>query len=374
MCTKLKGLVYSSVETNHYTSQRREGIIMATIRDIAKAAKVSPTTVSRVLNHDPSINVNTETRLRIFQIADELEYVPLKLRKDNSSDLPDSKRRLNFAIADWYAESNLAEDPYYLYLLTAVEKACSENDINSFRLINIDGVYKTTVNFEPDGLIAIGKFTLADVEILKQFSSNIVFLDSSPDDEVYDSVLVNTKLGTQQAMQHLFDLGHRRIGFFGGNVVGDRRDKSIDDRKIAYVNFMKANGLYDESLIFEGSHISFSEGNRLAHEMLRTLHDLPTALFVANDTMAIGVMGVLANSGILIPEHISLIGFNNIAGIKHLSPPLTSINIPMNKIAECAVNTLKNNQSGEKTIPYKVYIPTSLKLRNSTAPVSENSI
>jgi LacI family transcriptional regulator len=343
----------------------KEYVDMATIKDIANAAGVSPTTVSRVLNHDPTLSVSVETKIRIFDVAEELEYT-----KKGQPTQP--IERLNLAIIDWYNGTELVEDPYYLYLMTAVEKYCAAQNINTFKLVYMDGAYVGAVDLKIDGIIAIGRFPKDEVEQIASINNNIVFLDSSPDDEKYDSILVNTELGTNQALRHLFELGHRKIAFIGGQTVGNNRELTLDARKSTYIDFMKKHDLYDPELIYEGTKLSYSESCRLTQELLAKLGSLPTAVIAANDTMATAVLITLQSSGIRVPEDISLIGFNNLASIKYLTPPLTTINIPLNVIAETAVETLKSNYTNKIIIPKKVYISTQLIEGKSCCPVNEN--
>lgn len=333
---------------------------MATIKDIAKIAGVSPATVSRVLNHDPNISVNIETKLRIFDVAEELEYVKKKNGTCSSED------RLNLAIVDWYTEADLIEDPYYLYLMTSVEKYCTENNINTFKLINMNGAYVSSVDLKADGIIAIGRFPKNEIDQLTEITPYIIFLDSAPDDTKFDSITVNTRLGTTQALEYLVDLGHKEIAFVGGEVVGNNREKTIDMRKEAYIDFMKAQKIYNPKLIFEGSRLSYGEGYRLTNEILQS--ELPTAIIAANDTVATAVLNTLNANGIKIPEDISIIGCNDLASVKYLCPPLTTINIPIEFIAEIAVNNLKCNIERKVIIPKKVYISTQLIIRESCCP------
>ena len=334
---------------------------MATIKDIAKAANVSPATVSRVLNHDPVLSVGVETRIRILDIAEELEYITLKERKNSQKPL---SSRLNIAIVDWYTEEELANDPYYLYLMTAVEKQCVARDFNAYRIVNVNGNYSTGVNKPPSGLIAIGKFSLEDVAILENFSKNIVFVDSSPCPEKYDSVTVNAELGTKQAIEFLYNNGHKKIGFIGGDVVGDNREPAVDTRLTAYRKYMNFYNIYDDSLEYIGKCLNFEQGILMAQKMLDS-KNIPTAIFVANDTMAVGVMNVLKSANVKIPQDISIIGFNNLATSKHLSPALSSVNVPLDKLAKCGVDVLYDNYYKYKDIPYKILVPTNLKIRKS---------
>lgn len=331
---------------------------MATIKDIAKLANVSQATVSRVLNHDPNLRVNNETKLRIFNAAEELEYT----KKGNLSSV--SNNQMNIAIVDWYSESDLIEDPYYLYLMTVVEKYCTEMNYNTFKILNINGKYTNSVDLSPDGMIAIGRFPLSEIEQLQSFTDNIVFLDSSPDDGKYDSILPNSSLGTKQALEYLYELGHTKIAYVGGEVVNDLRMKGRDEREDYYRLFMKLNNIYEEDFIFIGTKLSFSEGSRLTQKMLAGELQ-PTAILCGNDTVATAVLNTIETAGKRVPEDYSIIGFNDLPNVRHLNPPLTTVRIPIADIAEIAVNIIAFNRKRKFKSPQKIHVATSLQIRNS---------
>jgi LacI family transcriptional regulator len=334
---------------------------MATIKDISRLSGVSPAAVSRILNHDSSLSVSDETKIRVLAAAEELEYVTIKERKKNTV----KEKRLTVAIVEWYSESALIEDPYYLYLEKMVEKKLAQEDIDTFKIVNIDGIYTSTVNSPIDGLIAIGRFSPDQVTQLTGFSPFIVFLDSSPDPSLYDSLLINTEQGIRLAMKHLFELGHTKIGFVGGHVIDDNGGEGFDLRKKAYYAFMKENNLFSPSLIYEGERLSYEQGRILTRRILNE-QDRPTALVVANDTMATGVLSLLQEAGLSIPADMSLVGFNDLPSVKFLDPPLTSVQIPMQIIAQTAVDVIRQRIAGDYPVPLKIFLPTTLKVRKST--------
>jgi len=337
---------------------------MATIKEIAQRAGVSTSTVSRILNHDQTLRVSDETKLRVLSVAEEFDYVSMQERKNKNT----KNRRLNIAIVDWYVATSLIEDPYYLYLMTTVEKLLAQEHINSYKLVKVDGSYISTVNQKPDGIIAIGRFGSDDVKKLGLISENIVFIDSSPKADQYDSILINTELGSYQALEYLWSLGHRKIGFIGGTVISDiGEDLTItveDHRKSAYISFMKKRGLFDPSLIFEGEKLSYQEGMRQCQKMILS-PELPTAVVVANDTMASGVLTRLSDEHIEVPSHISVIGFNDLPSDKFLNPPLSSVKIEMPHVAWATLAILKDRINKKFLFPVKLYIPTSLSLKKS---------
>jgi LacI family transcriptional regulator len=344
---------------------------MATINDIAKVAGVSPGTVSRVLNHDNTLSVAVETKLRIISIAEELSYVPPKERKRRKLNL---SPRYNIAIVDWYDSAALAEDPYYFHLMTTFEKYFAKHQINSFKLVDMDGEYVSTVDSVPDGIIAIGRFNEEQVKKLESISKNIIFIDSCPDAAKFDSILINTQLGTTQALNYLIESGHKDIAFIGGKVITeigmDFAVDSVDMRLATFISYLKHKGLYKEEYIFVGNKLSYAEGTSLCNDLLKS-EKLPTAVFCANDSVATAVMTTLQERNFRVPEDMSVIGFNDISTAKYLKPALTTIKIPLLAIAQTCLDLLKNQMERSISFPRLIYIPTSIIIRDSVKDLNE---
>ena len=339
---------------------------MATIKDIAEKAKVSPTTVSRILNHDTSLNVSDKTKLRVLSVAEELEYTILRERKQKTTK---KVQRKTIALVDWYSDSALIEDPYYLYLMTSVEKQLSRNNIDTFKFLFMEGKYVPSMNFSIDGLIAIGRFTQEQIDDFTNYTTNIVFIDSTPDPSRFSSVTADAWIGTLQALEHLYSLGHREIAYIGGSIFDDSGKKGIDTRQKIYSTFMEGKSIGTENLMYNGANLSFAEGFSLAGELLKSPH-MPSAVFCANDTMTTGVITKFKEAGIKIPEDISIVGFNDLPSVKYMDPPLTTVKIPIEDIAIASSELLDSIISGGgKRLPMKISIPTSLKIRKSTSEV-----
>lgn len=333
---------------------------MTTIKDIATKAGVSQATVSRVLNHDTTLSVSPETKVRIFKIAEELDYVTMRERKKNQTK---ESARLNIGILDWYSENELLDDPYYLYLMTTIEKECALANIGTFKISKINEKYQVMVdNF--DGIIAIGKFSNEEIEELSTYTKNIVFVDSSPQEKIYDSVTINFRLGITEAIQYLIELGHTEIGFVGGSVVGDHKEQTIDNRKKEFMEIMENYSLLSPEYIYIGSRISHLEGYNVFSQLLKEKKK-PTAFLIANDTMATGALRALHEARINVPNDISIIGFNDLVTSKFLIPPLTTIRVHLNFMALTAIDLLKERIYQERVIPKKVLVPSELIIRKS---------
>lgn len=338
---------------------------MATIKDIAAVAGVSQSTVCRVLKHDPNIRVSLETKLRILNIAEEMEYTSKKAQQQSITD-----RKLTLGIVEGYTKRELAEDPYYLYLINTVEKYCISQDINTVKFIKSKDFYKCTTDTSVDGLLAFGRFSEQTLENLIQITDNIVFIDSTPDESRFCSVMANVSQGATLVMKYLYQLGHRRIAFIGDVIATeDAPPKNRDARYDAYYSFMKENEIYDRHLIYAGEHFSYAEGCRIAQEIIDSSEPLPTAVFVANDSMALAVQATFQNHGLHIPEDISLIGFNDIPSAKYQEPALTTVHISINSMTECALNLIKKNAEIPANYPLTVYVSTRLVERESCSAI-----
>jgi LacI family transcriptional regulator len=334
------------------------GEVVATIKEVAEKAEVSIATVSRVLNFDETLNVSVETRKRIFEIAEQLQYITISQRKNKG-------KKLNIGITQWYTETEELKDPYFLSIRIAAEKKCSREGINFRNVILEDMPY---VSGEIEGLIAIGKFGVQDIKRLSKGAKPIVFVDSSPDEMKYDSVVTDYKNGAQAALEHLYQLGHRVIGYIGGTeYINDKKDVIKDYREEAYKDFMKERGLFSEALISKGSFAP-EDGYRLMKEALQK-EDKPTAFFIASDPMAIGAYKAVTEKGLCIGSDLSIIGFDDIYTSKFLTPALTTVKVYTEFMGETAAETLIERLKTERKISKKILIPTKLILRESCGKI-----
>lgn len=215
-----------------------------------------------------------------------------------------------------------------------------------------------------DGIIAIGKFTEAEINDISSKVSNIVFLDSSPNDEIYDAVKINFNLGIKQALNYFISHGHKEIGFIGEKyTLGDLKTPVLDDRLRYFLDYMNdkkilnSHYLIDSSMNSKGGYESI---NKFIHENKK----IPTAFLIANDSIATGVIRGLQENGFNIPGDISIIAFNDTIMSQYTNPPLTSIRVHVEELAEVAVSLMiekLNNRNYSKLVT----LPTKLIERES---------
>jgi len=333
---------------------------MVTIKDIANSAKVSIATVSRVLNFDDTLNVTDTTKQRIFQVAEELNYV-----KKNDKNIKKSTYKL--AIANWYTEKEEVLDPYYLSIRMAIEKKCESENIEVVKL----SPFFTIGIKEVDGIIAIGKFGYKELEKLKTVSDNIVFVDSSPESDIYDSVVCDLKYATINILNYLEKLGHKNIGFISGiEYINEGKDIFVDRRERTYKEEMRIRGIDYKANLYIGKFTPQS-GYELMKKALEDKNNI-TAYIVANDSMAIGAYRAISEAGLKIPEDISIISYNDNITSQFIVPPLTTVKIHMEFMGETAVDLIIEKLKDEREIAKKIVIPTKLIKRESCTWVNLN--
>lgn len=332
--------------------------VMATLKDISKIAEVSPATVSRVLNNDARLSVADETRARIFEVAEELGYKTLKQRNSQPN------KRLKIGLIHWYSKREELIDPYYISITRGIEKECFEKKIEKITMFKNGDKYTTIEPNDLDGVIAIGKFSNTDVEDLSEYAPKIVFVDSSPNYKNYDCVVIDFRRAVSEVLEHLLSQGHHKIGFIGGReYVGKDREPIEDERETTYCEIMKGKERYDSQHVYIGNFTA-EDGYRLMKIAIQR-KELPTAFFIASDSMAIGAIQALYESNIHIPRDISIIGFNDIPTSKFLVPPLSTVKIYTEFMGVTAVALLLERMIENREISKKVIIPSELIIRES---------
>ncbi len=331
---------------------------MATLKDIAKLAGVSLATVSRVLNHDAGLNVSDDTRKKIFRVAEELGYQTMRQRSKNLS------KRIGIGVIHWYSQKDELGDPYYLSVAKGIENECFNKKIEFSAIFKDGEKYATGELDDLDGFIAIGKFSEEDILGFSKFSRNIVFIDSSPNDKVYDSVVVDIRRATLEVLEHMVNNGHSRIGFIGGReYVGKHKEPLEDERERTYRDFIIDKGIYDERNIYIGA-FTMEAGYSLMKKAIEK-GELPSVFFVASDSMAMGVIQALYESGIKVPYDVSIVSFNDINTSKYLIPPLSTVRVHTEFMGVTAVGLLLERIKESREIAKKVILPTELIIRES---------
>ncbi|NLQ67012.1 LacI family DNA-binding transcriptional regulator [Streptococcus mutans] len=333
-------------------------MIMATLKDIAKLAKVSQATVSRVLNKDETLSVSQKTKHRILTVADELGYQK-HLKTTNSPQV-----RQKIAIVQWYSQQEELNDLYYYSIRIGIEKRAQELDYDIVRYFDND---ISKVSADVVGLIAIGKFSTYQIAELKKLSDKLIFVDSDTLNAGYPCVMTDFDNAVVKVLDYFLDHGLTKIGMIAGEEkTTDGRELLIDQRFRTFRNYAYEQNIYNPNYIFIGD-FSAQTGYHLMKKAIKELKEnLPQAFFIANDSLAIGVLRALQEANIPVPNRVSLISFNDTALTKQVFPALSSITVFTKEMGRTAVDILNRQILNPDIIPSMTRLATQLTLRESS--------
>ena len=335
-----------------------------TIKDVAKVANVSITTVSRVSNGSKGVSV--KTRRRVLNTIKELGYSPSAMASGLKTSLSKS---IGIAVPDTIGD-------FYGEVINGIESAATENEYNLIISLNHHIVKEelSAVNFfkakKVDGAILVTTSGDDDyIHFLIEEGYNIVLLDRDPHSLKVDTVKIDNFRGGYIATEYLLNLGHSNILFIEGVSY-------IDSSKERFNGYKKA--LKDKKIKFNPDFILngdfLVDSGYLSVKKYLEEHGLNfTAIFAANDQMAIGAIKALNDKGIVIPNEVSVVGFDDSYISPYVIPSLTTIKQRREEMGRIATELLLDRISYRDTkgkTPRQIIIPVELIERKSAIPIS----
>ncbi|WP_312093944.1 LacI family DNA-binding transcriptional regulator [Niallia sp.] len=332
---------------------------MATIKEIADKSNVSASTVSRVLNNDHTLTVQAETRERILRVAKELGYETILERRLKQRQL--SSKHVGIILTQSLDEE--ISDPYFLSIRQGIEMELASNGINTvtFRLHETEG---NQMIEGLDGLIVVGRVKETALKAISQVE-NVVYINHSPNEDLYDSVGINFERATEKALKHLLTSGYKRIGYIGGKEMEHLKNQKLiseDKRLTTFERFMKKQNLFDEDAVFIGEY-TMAQGYKLMQKAIQ-VSKLPEAFFIGSDPMAIGALRALQEANLNVPSDVAIISFDDIEAAKFASTPLTTIRVHTREMGRTGVKLLLDRLNGRE-LPLTITLPTELVIRES---------
>lgn len=342
---------------------------MATLRELAERTGYSAATISRILSGDPALSVSMEARRKVLEEAGRLNYTATRSRRGRAP-----KGVLRVGIAEMLTPAQQLEDPFYLYLSGFVRQGCLDRKYTAVPLESRGEGFLTPEGEALDGIIAIGKFRSGQIAALESICPQIVFLNSSPLESRFDSVVLNFSLGISMALEHLVELGHRSVGFIGPEwKLDDLGRRAPEVRRQLFAQQIAARGLDCRGWLVD-CPMETEAAARAVGERLSGGGSRPTALLAANEETAIGVIRALRLAGLDAPKDLSVVSFNDTPRSALVEPPLTSVSAHVEEMARTALRLLRERvalpgREPERTVPLKVVVSSSLTVRSSTGPV-----
>jgi LacI family transcriptional regulator len=331
---------------------------MATIRDVAHLAGVTPTTVSHVINSTRFVSENTAQR--VLTAIKELNYQPNKIAR--------SLRRKTTQTVGLVVPDN--NNPFFAEVARGIEDMSFSRGY-SVILCNSDSDLDKELSYievllerQVDGIALVSAgLDSGQMNDLQERGKPLVVVDRDIAGIEIDCVLTDNRRGGYEAVRHLLNLGHRRIGC----VSGPSRLTPSAERVSGYEQALTEDGLQnDEGLMVRGDFQA--AGGYRAIEGLLSLSEPPTAAFVCNDMMAIGAIARAVELGVRVPRDLSIVGFDDIALASYNNPKLTTVAQPKYQMGTVAAEMLLSRMSNGESPMQKRVLSSELIIRHSTAP------
>jgi LacI family transcriptional regulator len=333
------------------------------MRDIAEAAGVHVTTVSRVLSPERRGLVNEETARRIEALANDLGYSPNRLAQGLKT-----RRSMSIGVI-----VNDITNPVFPYVVKGIEDQLGRGDYTAL-VANADGdvdrerkALEALKRQQVDGLIMTTalRFDPLVNEVVQQGTPLVLAVRDTERADVA-TVTPDERLGTRLAVEHLWGLGHRRIACISGPTTVS----TGATRLAAFMEAAKSFGLdADPSLVVEAQAFTIAEGERVMADLLDG-EPAFSAVLAGNDMLAIGCIATIGRAGLRCPDDISVIGFNDMPMADRFSPPLTTLRIPYYEMGLLAADLMMEQLS--ERAPRQITVTENLIVRGSTAPFSRS--
>lgn len=326
------------------------------LEHVAKRAKVSTATVSRVLNN--ANVVKNSTRVRVMKAIEELKYYP----NLHARHLAGGKSRTVGVIL-----SNM-ENPFFFDIYKTVESRArasgyevvvANTDYSSEQLV---ASIRMMIGRRVAGLAAIiSEMEPALIDELNDSGIPVVFYDVGAPRRNITNIRVDYRRGIDKVVDYLHGMGHKRLGFIGHHsILGplNERQKSVMDAASRFPSLQVQAAADSDTL----------EGGRQATRALLSTGFAPTALICVNDLMAVGALRELRDQGLRVPQDISVTGFDNVKLSEFCSPALTTVHIPRDRIGEIICQRLLSDPDKADAGEHDVVIDPEFVVRDSTGP------
>ena len=335
--------------------------------DVARRAGVSRTTVSFVLNNVEGMQISEQTKLRVFQAAHDLGYVP-----DAAAQALASGRTKTIGLLLARHPRVIASDMYLTQIMDILVREISRHGMRLLLEVvedfeNRESYLKLVRSNSIDGILYSGpRIDDTALGYLVEHNVPTVLMGAIPGSSYY-FVDVDNRAAAKQAVLHLVGLGHRRIACItNANAIY----AAPNDRLQGYQDALIETGIdFDPTLVRHGDFDP--ESGYLQMNSLLDLAIRPTAVFVASDVVAFGAMAAIRERGLQIPNDIALVGFDDIPFSRYIEPSLTTIHLPIPELARCASDMLIGLIRDEQPVNPQVLLSANLIVRKSCGAVQE---
>lgn len=334
---------------------RKVGKKLANIQEVAKQARVSVATVSRVLNGQNT--VSEKTRKKVEEAIKKLNYEPSMLGRN----LRNSESRLFLILIPSIS------NPFYLEIIKGIEAVAISQNYNILLCETDSNPERENIYFDlvrkkmADGIISMDP--TVNIETLKNLSENHAIIQCSEYEEGsgIPYVTIDNEDASYRAVKHLIQIGHKKIAL----INSDEKYLYARQRKMGYIRALEEFGItLNSHFIIVTQHLGFENGQHAMKKLLN-LRDRPTAVFAVSDLLAIGALKEINASRLHVPSDIAVVGFDKIDFSNMTNPTLTTIAQPMYKMGTVAVKMLIDKINGKEV--ESIILDHELVVRESTS-------
>ncbi|WP_071130976.1 LacI family DNA-binding transcriptional regulator [Enterococcus timonensis] len=327
---------------------------MATIKDIAENAGVSSATVSRVLNYDKDLSVTEETKQKIFEAAEALNYTKhLKNIRNVQASL---------LLVQWYNTQEELEDLYYLAIRLGIEKKAQELGFSITRW-TWDEAALPEKNF--DGVLTLGKFDQAQLAKLSRLSENFLVVDFDGYQYGYNALMIDFQQGVEQALNCLAQTSAQTVGILAGEEKTAAGQTPLTDPRLDYFLSEVPSTRFQKSDVALSAPFTINGGFNAVKNYLTDGGKMPGALFCASDALALGALKALQEAGIAVPDEVAVVGFNDVSVAKYVTPPLSTVKVHTEWLGEMAISVMQELLTENPPVARKIIVGTTFVKRKS---------
>jgi DNA-binding LacI/PurR family transcriptional regulator len=340
-----------------------------TIYDISKKTGYSIATVSKVLNNYHG--VSDKAKQVINQVIEETGYTPSHYARTLAT-------QRSWLIGVLFSEEKGLGivHPHFNKMLQSFQLHIGKYGYDTIFLNDTYGekqmtLYDKCKSRGVDGVIIAGsmRFSEAIESVLESDLPKVSIETIYPN---VRTIISDNRMGTMQALEHLYLLGHRKIAHIASNLIGSM---SAKERYDAYIEFMKKKGLeIRPDFIVEANKYNEESGEQAIRQLLsQCWEDMPTAIFAAYDEYVAAAMEIFTSQGFSIPEDISIVGFDDLPLCEYVKPSITTVHQNRDIIGKEAARILSSLIAGEEAAePEVLRIPTNLVVRHTTKKLAHN--
>ena len=332
------------------------------LKDIAKLAGVSASTVSRVVNGGDTSAASRETQEKIWAVVRMEGYIPNQTARNLRQPQAQPARTIREIDCVYARIAGSIIDPFFTALMHHAEVEAMTHGYNlryQFSIADLEPEKFSASLSNVEAAIVLGRIDERALKKLRKYYKHLVCTGLQETNFPVDQVIASGYRAAYSCVEYLLSLGHRDICYLG--------ETANEQRYQGYADAMAKAGVADTSPYVAEAAFSPAGGLEAVNRLLERAQPF-TAILCANDMLAMGAMKSLREHGLRIPRDVSLVGINDMETVRYLDPMLTTVHVPLEEMGRHVARLLIDRIEGGHKLPAKVILPADLVVRESSGP------